>query len=187
MIELARQIWAVLSPVHNQIFSLIFTFLGAVVFWFARPKVKLTWGRSNNSIHFIQTNDAKTEIYCEKYFIQNSGRKPSSEVQFIMSYKPDDFSIFPAREYSEASNPEGHYIAKIPYVAPHELIIIDVVYIQKRAAIVNSVHCNEMIGKNVNFFTVRHYSNYVYMTIRVLLFFGASFFLQLLLNLILGE
>jgi hypothetical protein len=187
MIELAAQLWGLLAPVHSQMLSLIFTVIGALIFWLFRAKVRLIWGRSNNSIHFVQSNDAKTEIYCEKYFVQNSGRKPANDVQFVMSFKPDDFSIFPARNYEQLTSPEGHFIAKLPFIAPQELLIIDVVYIQKRAASIESVICSEAIGKNVAFVTSRGFGKFASIVALVLLFLGIAFVVQLILSLLLEK
>jgi hypothetical protein len=187
MTELLSKLWVLAGPVQGQIVSLGFTLLGALIFWMFRTKVKLIWGRSNNSIHFLQSNDAKTEIYCEKYFIQNAGRKPATDVQFVMSYKPDDFSVFPARKYEVTTNPEGHYIAKLPFIAPGELIIVDVVYIQKRAASVESVICSEAIGKSVQFVTNRNFGMMFNLTAILIFFLGIAFLVQLALSVFLGD
>ncbi|WP_154718928.1 hypothetical protein [Ciceribacter sp. T2.26MG-112.2] len=187
MIELVTRLWEILSPVHSQILSLIFTLVGAMIFWLFRARVKLIWGRSNNSIHFIQADDKKTEIYCEKYFLQNAGRKPANDVQFVMSFKPDDFSVFPARNYEQLVNPEGQFVTRFPFIAPRELVVIDVVYIQKRAAVIESVICSEVIGKNVAFITNRKFGMTFNIMVSLLLFFGAAFILQTVLNLVLGS
>jgi hypothetical protein len=185
LIDLSGQIWALLSPLHSQILSLLFTIIGAVVFWVFRSKVKLIWGRSNNSIHFVQANDARTEIYCEKYFIQNTGRKPAEAVQFVMSFKPDDFSIFPSRGYEQTTNPEGKFVTEIPFVAPHELVIIDVVYIQRKAALVEAVVCSDAIGKPVNFVTNRQFGSVVNVGAFLLMILGIAFIIQTALSLVL--
>ncbi|MUZ72990.1 hypothetical protein GOZ90_09880 [Agrobacterium vitis] len=187
MIDLFTKLWELLAPVKTQLISLSFTLIGAVIFWFFRAKVKIIWGRSNNSIHFVKDNDNKTEIYCEKYFVQNTGRKPATDVRFSMTYKPDDFSLFPSREYEEKTNPQGHYIVKLPFIAPNELVIIDVVYIQKRAASVEAVLCSEAVGKNVAFVTNRRFHPAFSMFALVTFFLGIAFLLQLALSLTLGR
>lgn len=187
MIELLNRLWELLGPVKSQLISLSFTLIGAVIVWFFRAKVKLIWGRSNNSIHFVKGNDNKTEIYCEKYFIQNTGRKPATDVHFVMTYKPDDFSVFPSREYEEKTNPQGHYIVKLPFIAPNEFVIVDVVYIQKRAATVQAVLCSEAVGKNVAFVMNRQFHPALSMFAVVSFFLGIAFLLQLALSLILGH
>lgn len=185
MIELLNKLWELLAPIHSQLISLAFTLLGAFAVWLFRARVRLIWGRSNNSIHFVQSNDAKTEIYCEKFFVQNTGRKPATDVHFAMSYRPDDFSVFPSREYEEKTNPQGHYIAKLPFIAPGELVIVDVVYIQKRAAAVEAVICSEAVGKNVGFVTNRRFHPALNVFAFLSLFLGIAFIIQITLSLIL--
>lgn len=103
-----------------------------------------------------------------------------------MSYKPDDFSVFPARSYELGLNPEGKFVAKFPFLAPGELIIIDVVYIQKRAAAIEAVVCSEAIGKAVNFVTNRQYGPVVNSVVLLLMLFGIAFIIQTALSIVVG-
>jgi hypothetical protein len=104
-----------------------------------------------------------------------------------MSFKPDDFSLFPPRHYDQLTNPEGHFVVKIPFISPNELLIIDVVYIQKRAATIEAVVCSEATGKNVFFITQRRFGNFVNITAAILFFLGVAFIIQAALSLLVGN
>ena len=178
--------WEYLSPIQDQILSIFGSLLLGLIYWLFRPVVKIVWGRSNNSIHFVPGEYKKIEIHTEKYFIQNIGRKSASDIEFVMSYKPDDMSVYPARHYVEKTNPQDHHIIYIPFISKGELIIIDMVYINKRAAIIESVKCIENIGKQVEFQTVRKFSKYFERTVLLILILGFAFVIQTVGNLIVG-
>lgn len=169
-----------LTSLTPQLLSLGVTLFSAFIIWFFRPKVNLIWGRPNNNIHFVQSNAEKTEIYCEKYFLQNTGMKAVTDVQFVMSYRPDDVSVFPSRNYTENTNPAGHFIVLIPFISPGELVVIDVVYIQKRAANIKAVICNEMAGKNVEFITNRFFGKVFSVSALALFLCGIAFVIQVI-------
>ncbi|MEO9336010.1 hypothetical protein ABFT80_01060 [Mesorhizobium sp. SB112] len=186
MIEIIQKLWAFMAPMHGQILSLIFTFVAAIIFWIARAKVKLIWGRTNNNLHMLSVNDGNVEIFCEKHFLQNTGRKPASNVEFVFSWKPDNVTVWQPRDHKQLSLASGEYSVQIPYIAPGELVIIDSVYLNKRGAFIASVKCSEALGKQAAFWTNRNFGwtfNYIVM---ILIILGIAFVFQALISLILG-
>ncbi|MEX0954792.1 MAG: hypothetical protein WDZ83_06220 [Rhizobiaceae bacterium] len=145
MIELLSKLWALLIPVHSQILSLAFTMIAALIFWLLRPSVKLIWGRTNNNLHFVTVKDGKVEIFSEKHFLQNTGKKPATNVEFVFSWQPDNVTIWQPRDHKQVELASGEYAIQVPYIAPKELVVIDSVYINRKAAFIVSA---KMRGNN---------------------------------------
>lgn len=179
-------LFEITSPFAGELIAFALTLAGTFVLWLLRPKVKLIWGRSNNSLHMVPSGDKRVEIYSEKFFLQNTGRKPATDVEFVLSGKPHNLSVWQPRQYKEETSPAGHLVINLPFVSPGELIIIDCVYIDARAAAVESVKCAEALAKQVQFVTQRKYGNFISTLVAVLMLSGAAFLVRLLGILVFG-
>lgn len=187
------EVWANVEPIKGELIAFGLTLLGSLIAWYLRPKVKLIWGRPNNSLHMVPIRDeqgnetSKVEIYAEKFFLQNTGRKPATNVEFVFrGNTPDDLSLWQPRQYSKAVSPDGALVINIPFLAPFELVIVDAVYINKRAASVESVKCAEALGKVVNFSTNRNFGTIFNAIGLLLVLFGFAFLLRILGILVFG-
>ncbi len=183
--------WEVLTPIHQEVVGLAFTLFGALVLFIFRPKVKLIFGRANNSLNSITVPDQHeegehrtTEIYVEKFFLQNTGRVAATNVEFVLSEFPADIRIWQPRDSEIKLVEKSNCFIRIPQVAPQELVVIDCVYLNQLAASVVSVKCAEALGKEVSFFTVRRFSQKVYAAMWTLLAFGVAFILQMVFKLV---
>ncbi|QFT71558.1 hypothetical protein FIU92_00835 [Ruegeria sp. THAF33] len=190
MIEVASSIWATLDPIHDELIGLAFTLLAACVLFLFRPRVKLIYGRANNSRNIISvptedntSNGNHTEIYTEKFFLQNVGSKPATNVEFVLSDFPADISVWQPRNVEYKNVEKGHCLVTIPQMAPRELVIVDCVYLNQRAAFVASVKCAECIGNEVPFWTVRRFSWWINTLIAALMFFGVAYLSQIVFKL----
>lgn len=169
-----------LVPFAGELIAFGLTLVGTLVAWLLRPKVKLIWGRSNNSLHMVPAGEKKVEIYAEKFFLQNTGRKAATNVEFVLSGKPHDLSVWQPRQYKEETTPDGELVVVIPFVSPGELVIIDTVYIDARAASVMSVKCAEALAKQVPFVTQRRFGPVVTTIVAILMLSGVAFLLRVL-------
>jgi hypothetical protein len=181
-------IWEVLAPVQDQIYGLVFTLLAVFVLWLFRSKVKLVYGRANNSINHVtlpnpddEANPNTLEIYTEKFFLQNVGRSPATDVEFVLGDWPSDVNVWQPRDVEFKNISKGNCLIRIPRVAPHELVIIDCVYLNKRAAQVTSVKCAEAMGREVAFATNKAMPPWFNWTASVLFILGIAFVVQLLI------
>ena len=172
------------SIVHDYapLLSVALSALLSLLAYALRAKVKLIWGQANNSYHQIKTEPQLVGVYCEKHYLQNLGRKPATNVEFVLSHPPTEISIWQARDYTKKPTPEGQFMLVIPQIAPRELIIIDTIYVNLRTADVISVKNGETIGKRVTF-RVERYFGKVFATFVILLFLGgAAFYLSLIIR-----
>ena len=184
--------WAALGAFHSEIIGLAFALLStAILYWF-RPRVKLIYGRANNSRNLIrvpssdeetENGDTVTEIYVEKFFLQNTGRKTATNVEFVLSDFPSDISVWQPRNVTYTRVQRENCLAGIPQIAPRELVVIDCVYINQKAAWITSVKSAEALGKEVPFCTVRQFPQWVILLILITLLMGIAFAFQLLVAL----
>lgn len=180
------------SPISGEIIG----FLGAAILlvlqhvWKARAK--LIFGRANNSKNVVFSPDGDAsestvanEIYVEKFFLQNIGKATATKVEFVLSNKPTDISVWPETTIKQQTVGHGAWHVEIPQIAPGELVIITCLYINQYAANVNSVKSAEAVGDEVEFFTQRKYGTTFNTTVLGVFFCGIAFIISLLSKLIL--
>jgi hypothetical protein len=180
-------LWALFSEIHTNVVGLGFTLAATFIVYMFRSKVKLIYGRANNSRNVIFTphdQDAAqsnaNEIYVEKFFLQNVGKKTATGVEFVLSSTPNDISIFQPRESEIRIVEKGNCLIRIPQIAPNELVVIDCLYINQRSAWINSVKCAECLASEVEFWTVRRFPNLFNWLAVALFILGIAFVAQTL-------
>jgi len=176
-----------MEPFRGELVAFCLALFGSLIAWTFRPRVKLIWGRSNNSLHFIPAGEKRVEIYAEKFYLQNTGRKPATTVEFVLSFRPDDISIWQSRQYTEANSPDGSLVITLPFIAPGELVVVDTVYIDKVAANVRSVKCQDALAKMVPFATQRNFGTKLNVAGAILFLLGIAFVIRLLGIALLGS
>ena len=179
-----EQIKAVVHD-YAPIISVLLTAVISTVAYAFRPKVKIIWGRANNSYNTLRTDNSQTGVYCEKHYVQNTGRKPATDVEFVYHHAPTEIGIWQARDYAKKQTPEGHFMITIPRIAPRELVIIDSIYINLITADVISVKNGEAVGKRVNFVVNRQFGRLMQALFLLLFFGGIAFYLTILIRIFL--
>jgi len=174
MIEVVEKVWAALSPFQSQIIAFALTLAAALLTYFFRAKVKLIYGFTNNSFHQLKTETGPVNVFCEKHYVQNIGKKPAENVEVVFS----------TRSFEKKNGPDGQLILAIPYLSPNELIIIDTIHVNSRTAELRAVHCPENSGKRVEFWVQRKLrrSHYIFWVIASLL--GIFYAAQLLVSIV---
>ncbi|MFW5655141.1 MAG: hypothetical protein ACOCYW_05780 [Roseicyclus sp.] len=189
--EFVQGLWSILQPVQGALASLAVTLLASLILYLLRPQVKLIYGRANNSLDVVSVPSSddggegqQAEIYIEKFFLQNTGRKVANNVEFVLSSFPSDISVYQPRDVQYKRVEKGHCLVQIPQIAPWELVIIDCAYINQRAAWVSSVKCAESLGREVRFWTVRQFPKWFNVSVVILCLLGIAMILQSLVALL---
>ncbi len=186
-----ESVWSVLLPFKEELIGLGFTLLAASILYAFRAKVKLHYGRANNSRNVVfspQSDEGvapiSTEVFVDKYFLQNIGRKVATNVEFVLSNRPNDIMVWQPRDAEYKTVEKGNLLVKIPQISPGELVIIDCLYLNQQAAFVASVKCAEAMGKEVPFWTLRRFPPWFNGLVLVLLLFGVAFTVQIIISLV---
>lgn len=174
--------WDSLALFHELLVGIAISGFSALALNMSRPRVNLIFGRANNSRNVVSgpsieanVEISDTEIYVEKFFLQNVGKKPATNVEFVLSDFPSDISVWQPRETEFKSIEKGHCLIKIPQIAPLELVIVDCAYINQRPASVTSVKCAEVVGKEVPFTTYRRWPPVFHYVMQAFMLLGFAF------------
>ena len=159
------------------------------VVWLFRAKVVITWGRTSLNFHKFRepSSDLEKPMSTQKFFIHNSGRKPASTVELVLSAEPTSYSLTPNRAHERSRLPDGHYSLKIPSVAPKELLVVDLLGLDLRGPQLLSVNCPDVLTKQVNFISQRQYPYFLYWLVFYLMSAGLIGTVYLILQIVSGD
>lgn len=186
MVELLSAFWGAVSQFQPQLIAFGLTVIATIITFLSRAKVKLIYGRANNSFHKIAQKDGFIAVYSEKHYVQNTGRKPAERVDIIFSNSPSELSLYPPSEYDKSNTPDGNFILKLPYISPRQLCIIDTLHLNQPTAEILSVRCPDQTGKKVDFWIQRRFSQYTNFLIATVMLFGSYYIIELLVRLIIS-
>jgi hypothetical protein len=179
----------------DQFVGLFFSLLGAFVFYLLRLRPKLSFGRAHASLHNLNLadkaieppeDDKFLEVYNEQFFVLNEGRRPAKDVSVVLSHWPRNVALTPTQKVEYENVENGSCLIKIPYIAAKELITLDCIYLNQRAAFISSVRCDECVGQEVDFFTVKKLRQSFYWGGWVLMILGVASIIQIGLQLVGG-
>jgi hypothetical protein len=182
MIGLFEKIWTAFSPYQAQVLAFLLTLTGTTLAYFFRSRVKLIYGNPNNSFHKLKSDTGPVNIYCEKHYVQNVGRKAAERVEIAFSQAPSELSVFSPRSFERIPGDDGQMIVRIPYLAPRELLIVDTIHVNSPTAQLIAVHCSESVGKKVNFWVLRKLRPSVYWFWLGVALLGLFYAVQLLIS-----
>jgi hypothetical protein len=183
VIAALADVWNSLGTFQAQIVAFVLTTIGGIIAYLLRPKVKLIWGRANNSFHVLRPTEQQiVNVYCEKLYVQNLGSKPAEKVEVVLSGAPSEFTIYPPRTYEKKLIENGQLSIAVPYIAPHELVIIDTIHVNNRTAEIVSVHCPEALGFRVEFWVLRKFRPRFYFILSLLTGLGTFYSVQILIR-----
>ena len=185
MLNIITNIWNSLGSSQAQILAFALTTLGGLVAYLLRPKVKLIFGRANNSFHSLRPDPQQpaVSVYCEKLYVQNTGKKSAEKVEVVLTGEPSEISIFPPRQYERKVIESGNLLIALPYIAPRELVILDTIHVNSRTAEILSVHCPEAVGSRKDFWVQRHYAPSIYFVVALIMGLGIFYSMQLVIRL----
>ena len=77
----------------------------------------------------------------------NTGREPATDVQITFNWRPQHFSVWPSRHYSEHIAPDQRFTLNVGTLPPKEFIAIDLLSVVADLPMITSAHCNECSAK----------------------------------------
>ncbi|PMS17834.1 hypothetical protein C0Z18_18480 [Trinickia dabaoshanensis] len=104
--------------------------------------------------------------------VQNLGRKVAENVEIIHQQKPDHFQLFPQRNYSETTAPDGTHVVMIETLARREVIQMQVLSYARAPSLV-TVRSKDGPGRNVPFQIYPQLPRSVLYAIQVIMLIGA--------------
>lgn len=166
----------------KEIISLLVPVVLAIGGYFFRPRTKLRWSISHNSVMLVdeiyKTEDGKQEsrdvdVRFRRIFLENAGRAPARNIEVVFNWKPRKINVFPQRAYTEAMNPSGRFIVSLPSMAPKVFVGIDLFSIRGEIPDLVNIRSEEGFAKEAQMRPQIVYSNWVNASVLVLMFLGS--------------
>lgn len=138
--------------------SLIVPVITALIGWLLRAKAKVVWSvhnlraftaTENVADESGQTRPVHNIVHAASVFLRNGGRASATSIEIVFNWKPRHLSLWPQRDYTEATNPDGRYIIKLPSLGPSEFFGIDVLTVNADMPAVLEVRSAEGRGKRI--------------------------------------
>jgi len=146
-------IWSALAPAHEFIGAVSITLLSSFLIWAFRSRVKLIWGSTSSNYHQFKINEDgnNVNIWTEKFFVQNTGRKAAHDIEIVFSAHMTSYNLWSPRDHKHKILENGNFVIQIPSLAPHELLIVDMIDIDSRNPKLLAVNCPDALSENVAF------------------------------------
>jgi hypothetical protein len=159
-------------------FSAVATVLAVLLGHWLRGRVNLITF-SPNSTYFqlqpAQEGASPVHIRSGQVMVQNLGRRSAKSVQItcVPGGAPAGYVLLPSIVHSTRIGPNNEWILEIPFIAPKEIITLQVL----NGQIVDSVRCEDGLAKAVPVTHQRLFPRWVQLTAGAIMLFGAlSFF-----------
>ena len=189
MTELLYNAWAFIGPAQELLLAVLITILGTLILWVFHARVNLVWGSTSSNLHEFRMDpdQDKVSISTEKYYVQNTGRKPANSVELVFSAVPTSYNIWAQRDHSVKALENGSFVLTIPSLAPKELLIVDMLDVRRGNPRLLAVNCPDVLATHVAFQVARKFGNMVNLLIAYLMLTGLIGTVYLLLQLAFGE
>jgi hypothetical protein len=190
VLELLSAAWDWLGGAQQLVTAIFISVISAGVIAIFRPRVKLNWGSTSSNFHKFKLSEDASEpivITTEKLFVQNIGRKPASNIELVLSDIPSSYRLWSPREHRSGPLKDGGFSINVPSLAPFELLIVDIIDLDRRGPRLVAVNCPDVVAKNTAYTVQRQYGWKVNALVVYLMTAGLIGSVYLVLTLLLGE
>ena len=151
--ELIWDAWGRVGSAQDFLLAIVLSIATAWVLSLFRPRVKLHWGSTSLSFHKFKLEEDGEPIVVstEKIFLQNVGRKPASEIELVLTDIPSSYTLWSPREHESKPLKNGGFSIVIPSLAPRELLIVDIIDVDRRNPKLIAVNCPDVLAENIEF------------------------------------
>lgn len=87
-----------------------------------RPKV--AWAFSHQHAFNLQKINPPILAFTKEIWIQNVGRVLAEGVEVVFPIRPAHFDVWPQRQFTELTNPEGNFTLRFDHINPKEYLTI---------------------------------------------------------------
>jgi hypothetical protein len=133
--------------------------------YWLQPRVKLRYGVSHGYAHRVlvpapqppnrrrqaRPQQQVVSINTASHLIMNDGRATATQVEVTFNYTPTSFEVWPQRQYTLATNPNGRFIVRFDSLSPKERFSANLLMTEADTPNLLSVRCFEAMGQEINF------------------------------------
>lgn len=114
--------WTIVVDIVVPIFALIF---GIVLTRILEHKAKVNYYLGHSSAFNIGTTN---QLHTHSVVVANQGKKTAKGVKIIHDINPENFNVYPQREYEKTDLPEGGAEIKFSRLRPNEQVTVSYLY-----------------------------------------------------------
>lgn len=174
-----------IEPYRAEIASVALTLVGALIRYLASPRSKIVYSKSHAFWYGLRGNEGDPSLaYTESLIFKNAGRKTATEIEVILGRRPQNFAIWPQRDYQTSQNPEGFFVLKTQNLAPSEHFTFNMLEVGNDPPILTNVRCADGPAKAINVAPAQVYSRWVNISAVALMFLGFCTSLYLVIKLL---
>lgn len=163
-----------LETYRAEITSVALPLAGGYIKHSLSPKSKIVYSKSHGFCYTLKSTEGNSNlVYTESYFFQNKGRKTAEEVEIILGRKPQNFAIWPQRDYTTNENEEGFFVIKTSNLSKNEHFTLNMLEINFQPPMVTNVRSTEGISKLINMAPLQIFPKWFNASAAILLFLGA--------------
>ena len=114
-----EELWSLLkSP---EVFALLITGLFLFVKSLFLPKARIEWGVGHSFSHIVPQNDgSELLIATQTVHIKNAGRAAAEKLEIYLNFKPEQFHIWPPRQFETILTHDKRFLIKMDYLEPQK-------------------------------------------------------------------
>lgn len=174
-----------LTPYKAEITAVALPLVGGYIRYLASPRAKILYSKSHGFVYSPRTQDGAIHpVYTESYFFQNKGRKKSEEVEIVLGRRPQNFAIWPQRDYSTIENPEGFFVIKTQNLSRNEHFTLNLLEFEAQPPYVTNVRTADGISKQIAMAPLQVFPKWFNLFAALLFFVGLCSSLYLIIELL---
>jgi hypothetical protein len=113
-------------------------------------------------------------------FVNNTGRDGASDLEIVFNWKPPYLNIWPQRDYTVGTNPDGRYIIKVANLGTKEFLGLDLLAVNAELPDVVQVRSSQGAGVQITMVPQPVYAKWKIICARFLVFMGLASVIYLL-------
>lgn len=174
--------WAVLQQLFNraaasdEVLAVLvaggLSFLGWLGLRVILPRAKIAWGISHQHAFLLQNVQQPTLVYTGEIWVQNVGRARAEGIEIILAAAPNHFDVWPQRNFSTVTNPNGNLIIKFDDFNRREYVTISMFQPAVQLPLVTNVRWSGGMGKQVPMGPHQLHPAWLLNTVRAIVVFG---------------
>jgi hypothetical protein len=131
----------------NEAVAVVLTALIAGILRILR-KGRLVWSISHQHT-FVVPVPALQPVYTRDVWVQNTGRGSVTDVEVVLNYPPQDYEIWPQREFQVTRNPGGRLVIKVASLGAREFFTIVMLSVGAELPLVTNVRSSDGMARTV--------------------------------------
>lgn len=164
---------SLLQEYKAELSSIALPLVGGLLKYFLSPKSKVLYTKSHGFCYSLKNPDGTANlVYTESYFFINKGRKPAEKIEIVLGRRPQNYAIWPQRDYVPVENPEGFFVIKTEWLSRNESFTLNMFEISVQPPMLTNVRTSEGTSKNINTAPVQIFPKWINYSIIFLFFAG---------------